>query len=310
MVSHVFHLGPLERKRVFAATYQTFAFVIFRYCPLPSTYLWGDLASPLGRKLATKAGMRCSRTLQLLANSCVADLLRPMTPWSLNTVLNLIMITVSELPILYDFPINVYNHLSIEMNMFEQTLTNKSIDHGILAHIEDTVRKIHNIRIILWVLQHYVYVLVDIPDILLQKKMRNEELLHQNPIPTPGLTERITPTRIAFETRLDGIYRTQLEEISRLNSAEVDEVEEGSHITLGHMDAYAVLAKDRLVCISTFSARLEAMLTEEDEGMVVATKRVMKIRLPEVYDAFGNWMSAFGARGSDNGERDPDDLVD
>ena len=66
---------------------------------------------------------------------------------------------------------------------------------------------------------------------------------------------------------------------------------------MGHIDAYAVLAKDRLVCISTFSAK--------HEGLVVATKRVMKIRLPEVYEAFENWMSVFGARGSVDGERDP-----
>jgi hypothetical protein len=218
------------------------------------------------------------------------------------------MITVSELPILYDFPINVYNHLNSKMVMFEQTLTKESIDHNALAKMENTMRKIH--KIIIWVLQHYVCVLVDMLDILLQKKTRNEELLRQNSIPTPGLTERTTQIRIAFETRLDAIYMTQLEEIARLNSAEVDEVEEGGHITWGHMDAYEVLAEDRLVCNITFSARLEAMLTEEDEGLVVATKRVMKIRLPEVYNAFENWISSFRGHVSINGERELDGLQD
>ena len=61
----------------------------------------------------------------------------------------------------------------------------------------------------------------------------------------------------------------------------------------------------RIFFWGTFSARLEAMLTEEDEGLVVATKRVMKIRRPEEYEAFENWMSVFGARGSVDGERDP-----
>ena len=53
-----------------------------------------------------------------------------MIPLSLPTVPILIMITVSELPILYDFPINIYNHLNSKMDLFEQTLLNESIDHG------------------------------------------------------------------------------------------------------------------------------------------------------------------------------------
>ena len=58
------------------------------------------------------------------------------------------------------------------------------------------------------------------------------------------------------------------------------------------MDACAISAKDRIVCISTFSVSLEDGLSEEDDNLVAAIRRVMKIRNPEVYEAFERWMKS------------------
>jgi hypothetical protein len=51
-------------------------------------------------------------------------------------------------------------------------------------------------------------------------------------------------------------------------------------------------ARDRIVCISTFSASLEDVLSEDDDSLVTAIIRVMKIRNPEVYEAFERWMKS------------------
>jgi hypothetical protein len=177
------------------------------------------------------------------------------------------------------------------------------VDHNKYDEIETAVQTLNNLSSTMWVLEHYACVLVDIVDILLQKKIRNEELLRQNSVATPDLTEHTTRTRIAFDTQLDAIYRSQLAEIARLNSATVNEDGEGGYITLERMNAYAIFTKNCLICISTFAAKLEDLLREEDEGSAIAIRRLMKTRHPEAYEAFERWMTLLGANGSVDGDR-------
>jgi hypothetical protein len=217
-------------------------------------------------------GKRETQPSQNLAKSSkhlLAYFIRPATSPTPNTVPGHTMISIDELRVLYDFPISVYNDLETKMDMFEQAFMHEPMDQEAQDEMETTLKKIPNLKNIMWMLQQYVCILVDTLDILLQKKIRIDELILQNHHPRSRVYERTTESRRAFDARLDGIYRTQLDKIARLNFT-ADEAEKEGQATLEHMDTYAISSKDRIVCITTISSGLEDVLPEEDDSLVAA----------------------------------------
>jgi hypothetical protein len=206
------------------------------------------------------------------------------------------MIPLTEYRVVYDFSITLYSYLRTKMDEFD--MARKELDkasremddqrYGDL--IGGAVENLNEQSEELLVLEYFTAIHIDMADILLQKKVRNEALLCQDALADMEDITRTTDDRIAFETQLDAVYREQLVRITRWDSdtTDRDNVEEG---ILHRLERCAIYIQDRMGCIRTFSKELEKMLGEEDEGAAEAIWQILEVRHPEAYKTFRSSMS-------------------
>jgi hypothetical protein len=211
------------------------------------------------------------------------------------------MIPLTEYRVVYEFPLTLYSYLKNKMNEFmsvkkKMDEASKELDdHGYGDLIGGAVENLNELSKKLSVLEHFTAIHIDMADILLQKKVRNEALLCRDALADTEDITRTTDNRIAFETQLDAVYREQLAAITRLDSdtTDRDNVEE---CILWRVKRCAIYIRDRLGCIRTFSKKLEKMLGEEDGDSVEAVWQVMEVRHPEAFETFRSWMQWASSR--------------
>jgi hypothetical protein len=205
------------------------------------------------------------------------------------------MIPLTEYRVVYEFPLTLYSYLKNKMDEFMSVknrmdeASKELDDHGYGDLIGGAVENLNELSKKLSVFGHFTAIHIDMADILLQKKVRNEALLCQDALADTEDITRTTDDRIAFETQLDAVYKEQLAKITRLDSdtTDRDNVEER---ILWRLERCAIYIRDRLGCIRTFAESLEKMLEEEDENSAEAIREVIALRHPEAFKTFKSWM--------------------
>jgi hypothetical protein len=170
------------------------------------------------------------------------------------------MIPLTEYRVVYEFLLTLYSYLKNKMNEFmpvkkKMDGASKELDdHGYRDLIGRAVKNLNELSKKLSVLEHFTAIHIDMADILLQKKVRNEALLCRDALADTEDITRTTDNRIAFKTQLDAVYREQLADITRLDSdtTDRDNVEE---CILWRLERCAIYIRDRLGCIHVFRFR-------------------------------------------------------